>query len=84
MGSQEAAPWHRHRAACPVLGTATTQPKERLQSQEQPGRNSWRSLFSLQKERLNKKLGKGGNKASLCPTLPGERDGVQLQQRSGI
>lgn len=67
MGSQEAAPWHGHRAACPVLGTAMNQPRKGCRARKQPGRNSWRSLFSLQEERLNKKLERGGNKALSVP-----------------
>lgn len=73
MGSREAAPWHRHRAACPVLGTATNQPrnsqKNGCRARKQPGRNSWRSLFSLEKKRLTKKLEKGGNKVLSVPPV---------------
>lgn len=55
-------------------GTATevpaqlwAQPRKGCRARKQPGRNSWRSLFSLQEERLNKKLEKGGNKALSVP-----------------
>lgn len=47
-------------------------------------RKGWRSLFSLEKKRLNKKFGKEGTKRSLSPLLLGEPNGVKLQQRFGI
>lgn len=63
MGSQEAAPWHRHRAACPALGTAREQPKETAaEPGDSLGEAAGEVLFSLEKKRLNKKLEKGGNK----------------------
>lgn len=48
-------------------GNSQEQPKNSCRARKQPGRSSWRSLFSLEKKRLNKKLEKGGNKALLVP-----------------
>lgn len=47
-------------------------------------RNSYRSLFSLEKKTLNTKFVKEGTKCSLCPLLIGEPNDIKLQQRLGI